>query len=529
MSYKATRISNGIFGYDVGLSGSTLLAFITACCATGFLLVGYDNGVFGGLVNTPSFQSTFNKPDDNTISNIVSLYEIGCFFGALSTFIIGDYLGRRGTIIIGSMWMIVGAIIQAAASDVGTMIAGRIICGVGMGIINATVPILQAETSPAISRGKLVAIDLTVLNIGIVLSYWIDYGFNYSSSVSAKAVAWRVPIALQCVFIVIIALIALIIPDTPRWLVKKGRIEDAAAVLERLLDEPKDSFQVQSQLTAIQSALEHEQHEAEKVSGWSRLIAPGGGMKDDSLRTRRRLLLACFIQAAQQLGGINGLIYYSSTLFQQSIGLDNKQSALLAGGLNMCLILGSTISFFLIDNVGRKKLLIPCIAGMSAVMAVQSGLVYKTQQPGADAVYGRAASAMLFIFELFFSIGFQATVWLIPSEVLPLSIRTKGSALSTASNWICNFAVVKFTPIAITNIRYKFYIIFAILNAAWLPIIAFFLPETARKSLEEMDEAFAVDGWHIDRMEGGARNKQAAVEMPNGQGQEGDSDMDQKI
>lgn len=529
MSYKVTRISNGIFGYDVGLSGSMLLAFITACCATGFLLVGYDNGVFGGLVNTPSFQSTFDNPDANTVSNIVSLYEIGCFVGALSTFIIGDYLGRRGTIIVGSIWMIAGAIIQAASSEVGVMIAGRIICGVGMGTINATVPILQAESSPALSRGKLVAVDLTVLNVGIVLSYWIDYGFNYSSNLSNKAVAWRVPIALQCVFIVIIALIALIIPDTPRWLVKQGRIEDATSVLERLLDEPRDSHLVQLQLNAIKAALEHEQHEAQKVSGWSRLIAPGGGFKDDNLRTRRRLLLACFIQGAQQLGGVNGLIYYSSTLFQDSIGLGNKQSAILAGGLNMSLILGSAISFFLIDRVGRKMLLLPCIAGMSAVMAVQTGLVYKAQQPNADAVYGRAASAMLFIFDLLFSVGFQATVWLIPSEVLPLSIRTKGSALSTASNWICNFAVVKFTPIAIKNIRYQLYIIFAVLNAAWLPIIAFFLPETACKSLEDMDEVFARDGWQIDRLEGGARENQAAAEMQKGRNPEADSDVEQKV
>ncbi|KAH0445982.1 hypothetical protein IEQ34_025181 [Dendrobium chrysotoxum] len=474
-------------------TGNWLMAIITACCATGFLLVGYDNGVFGGLVNTPSFKATFNDPDANTIGNIVSLYEIGCCVGALSTFYIGEKFGRRMAILFGSVWMIAGAIIQAACSSVGVMIAGRIICGIGMGIINATVPVLQAETSPAISRGKLVALDLTVLNCGIVLM----------AASGLQRPAWRVPIALQCVFIVIIAMIAFVIPDTPRWLVKKGRVEDATRVLERLRNGSRDEPRIADELAAIISALEHERNEASKVEGWKHLIAPGGGWKDDALRTRRRLFLACFIQAAQQLGGINALIYYSSTLFQDSIKLSNDQSALLAGGLNMCLILGSVISIFLIDVVGRKKLLLPCISGMALVMAVQTGLVWKTQQPGADAVFGRAASAMLFVFELFFSIGFQATVWLIPSEVLPLRIRTQGSALSTASNWICNFAVVKFTPSALQNIQWKVYIIFAILNAAWVPILAFFLPETARKSLEEMDEVFATDGWQIDQSEAG--------------------------
>ena len=360
--------------------------------------------------------------------------------------------------------------------------------------------------SPATSRGKLVAIDLTILNVGIVLSYWIDYAFNFSGSLAEKDLAWRLPIALQLIFVVLIVFITFAIPETPRWLIKRGRVEDATRVLERLHDQPRSSAKVMADLHGIQSALEHEQHEAHKVSGIAHLVAPGGGWKDDSLRTRRRLLLACFIQGAQQLGGINGLIYYSSTLFQQSIGLSNHDSALMAGGLNMCLILGSTISYFLIDRVGRKALLLPCILGMSLVMATQTGLVYRIQQGGDTAIFGRAASAMLFIFELFFSIGFQATVWLIPSEVLPLSIRTWGSALSTSVNWIMNFAVVKFTPIAIQNIGYQFYIIFAILNAAWLPVIYLFLPETANRTLEEMDEVFATDDWHLARVESAGRN-----------------------
>ncbi len=112
------------------------------------MLVGYDNGVMGGLVNGDDFKRTFNTNDANTLGNIVSLYEIGCFFGALATFVVGDYLGRRRTILLSSIFMIAGAIIQAACSTVGVMIAGRIISGLGMGAINSTVPILQAETSP---------------------------------------------------------------------------------------------------------------------------------------------------------------------------------------------------------------------------------------------------------------------------------------------------------------------------------------------------------------------------------------------
>ena len=143
--YTPQRVSSGLSGYDLNLRGKALLAAITACAATGFMLVGYDNGVMGGLVNTAAFQRTFDNPGADTISNIVSLYEIGCFVGALSTFGLGDPLGRRGTILFGAAWMVVGAIIQAASSSVGVMIAGRIITGVGMGAINSTVPILQVS------------------------------------------------------------------------------------------------------------------------------------------------------------------------------------------------------------------------------------------------------------------------------------------------------------------------------------------------------------------------------------------------
>ncbi|SPO31343.1 probable sugar transporter [Ustilago trichophora] len=497
--FTPRRIHNDYFGVDIGLRGNWLLTVITASCAAGFSLVGYDNGVMGGLIGLGEFKTTFKNPDANTIGNIVSLYEIGCFVGALATFVVGDFLGRRRTILISSLFMIAGAIIQAACSSVGIMILGRIISGLGMGAINSTVPILQAETSPAISRGQLVALDLTVLNIGIVVSYWVDYAFGFSGLTGSKI--WRIPIALQCVFIAILMVCTLIIPETPRWLASKGREAEAIAVLERLHNASIDSPEVQKSFAGIQQALEHER--AASNTGWNALFA------SDRIQTRKRLFLACFIQAAQQLSGINALIYYSGTLFSQSIGLDEHKSALLAGGLNMCLILGSVISIFLIDRVGRKKLLIPCIAGMSAVMCVQTGLVKKTQE-GGGAIYGRAASAMLFVFEFFFSLGFQATVWLIPSEVLPLLIRTKGSALSTASNWIFNFVVVKLVPSALENIRWKTYIIFAILNACWVPIIYFMLPETKGRNLEEIDELFTTDGWHIDTAHAAADTKAAA-------------------
>lgn len=264
----------------------------------------------GGLVETPAFRETFNEPNASTIGNIVSLYEIGCFFGAISTFITGERFGRRKTILIGSALMLFGAIVQAASHTVGVMILGRLISGLGMGAINATVPVLQAEMSPAWNRGAFVALDLTVLNIGIVLSYWVDYGFNFGASPANKdrmgTAVWRVPIALQCVFIVVVAVSAFIIPETPRWLAAKGRKHDAISVLVRLRARTAngDFIGVQDDFNAIEEAVAQERATANR--GWLSLVKPyGDSWRDDSMQTRKRLLLACFIQAAQQLGGIN--------------------------------------------------------------------------------------------------------------------------------------------------------------------------------------------------------------------------------
>lgn len=294
MTVQFKRVQHGAYGYDVGLSGRALLTAVTICCSLGFLLVGYDNGVMGGVIDTAAFDRTFKDPSAATTGNIVSLYEIGCFLGAMSTFVIGKPFGRRRAIMFGAVWMVVGAIIQAASTSVGVMILGRVVCGLGMGIINSTVGVLQAEMSPAISRGQLIAIDLVILNCGIVLSYWIDYGFNYSGLTGN--VTWRVPLALQCVFILGIFLVACIIPDTPRWYATVGRNDEARTVLARLRGKDEDDVQVQAEFEDIVNAMEHER--ATEAKGWKALIAPGGGWKDDNLRTRRRLLLACFIQVS---------------------------------------------------------------------------------------------------------------------------------------------------------------------------------------------------------------------------------------
>lgn len=352
--------------------------------------------------------------------------------------------------------MIIGAILQATAYTRAHMVVARIVSGVGMGFINSTVPVFQSEFSPKADRGFFVCMQLSTLNFGILLAYWTDYGF--SSHIGSYA--WRVPVILQCIFLVPMLLIIAIVPETPRWLASHDRGDESLAVLHRLHCKKMSDEEIRFLHTDIMHTVTVEKSIG--TGNWSDLL------KNDSLQSQRRFLIACAIQAFQQLGGINAIIYYSGTLFQKSVGFDQHMSALMAGFLQTWFFVASFIPWFLIDRIGRRPLLLSMISLMAAVMAVQTGLIYQVQYDTISAhAAGIAAAAMLFIFQGAFTIGFQATVWVYPTEILPLRLRQRGSSVSTACNWIMNYMIVQITPIAINNIGYQTYIIFAVLNGKY--------------------------------------------------------------
>lgn len=203
---------------------------------------------------------------------------------------------------------------------------------------------------------------------------------------------------------------------------------------------------------------------------------------------------------------------YAATLFKESIGFDDNMAALMSGFLQTWFFVASFIPWVLIDRIGRRPLLLSMIFVMACVFTIQCGLIYQVQHKTAvEHACGIAAAAMLFVYQGAFTIGFQATVWVYPSEILPLRLRQRGSSLSTASNWIINFAVVMFTPPSISNIGWRTYIIFAVLNFSFLPVIYWFYPETMGKQLEDMDRLFADQPGEFER-DSPSAGKQGAIE-----------------
>lgn len=419
----------------------------------------------------------------------VASYNVGCFIGAILCIFVGDLLGRRKTIFLGSSIMVVGAIIMTTAFELPHFIVGRIITGIGNGLNTSTVPTWQSECSKSHRRGQLVMIEGALITGGICISYWLDLGFSF---LDPSTVAWRFPIAFQIVFALIILAMVMNLPESPRWLILKGREDEAAEVLSALLDLPIDDPLVHHEFTTIK---EHVMQTASVA--WSELFV----MNED--RHLHRVVLAYVNQMFQQISGINLITYYAATIYETSIGLSGLVSRILAACNGTEYFLASWLPVFIIERAGRRPLMLFGAAGMSLSMVVLAVSTSYVGQTGP----GIVAAIFLFVFNTFFAWGWLGMTWLYPAEIVPLRIRAPANALSTSANWAFNFMVVMITPPAFESIGYKTYIIFAVMyvsilhllvarandlysNAFIFPVVYFFYPETAYRSLEEMDNIF---------------------------------------
>ncbi|GAO48299.1 general substrate transporter [Saitoella complicata NRRL Y-17804] len=457
--------------------GDALRMMISIAASSAFLLFGYDQGVFAGLIGGNAFKETF-PASTKTLGTIVAIYEVGCFFGAVLTFFVGEKLGRRWSIVVGLIIMLVGTVLQATAYGIPHMIVGRIVTGIGNGMNTSTVPMYQAETSKAHSRGRMVSIEGWFITVGIVISYWVTYG---TAGVPDGAIQFRLPIVLQALFAIITLILIFGLPESPRWLMNCGREVEAREVIALLEGVPIESEECERQFNDIKVSLS-----AESQGG---PIQFKEYFRGGEQQTFRRLLLAYGIQMMQQLTGINAVIFYSAYLLQNTLGLDRELSLIVGGCTGLCFFVFTFIPIIFIDKWGRRKPLIYG-AAFQAVCMCMIGVLIGVGGKSA----GTAAIIFVFLYIASYSgFGWVACPWLYPTEIVELRFRSKGTALATMSNWSWNFMVVEITPIGAETLGYKFFFIFMVFNACFVPLIYFFYPETAGKSLEELDLLFVTD------------------------------------
>lgn len=470
-----------------GMTGGWLTFWVTVACSADMALFGYDQGVFGGVNVTEDYLKTMGfGPTSSTLSTVTAIYDVGSFLGAVFSTWIGDRLGRKKTIMLGTTLMLVGAILQASSFGVPQIIVARIIAGIGNGFNTATAPLWQSETSKANMRGKLVVIEM-VCNIGgFSLSNWMTYGFSFLSG----PIVWRFPIAFQVVFMMVLYATVPWLPESPRWLVSKGRVEEAEQITADLESRPVNDPYIVTMLKEMQHAI---QHERESAVPWKDLFMGRSGGKSGT-KTLRRLFLGMGTQAMQQFGGINVTSYYLPTVLEQSVHLDASMARLIAAVNSVSYLIFGTLGIPVVENMGRRFLMLFSSAGQFVCYACITALIAHADPNTAQGTKcGKASIAFFFLYYVFFGFGWQGVPWLYPSEISSMGMRTRAAGLGAATNWIINFMVVEITPPGIGSLGWKFYIIWTVFNASFLPIIYFFYPETAGRTLEDMDRFFRED------------------------------------
>ncbi|KAH7305018.1 sugar transporter STL1 [Stachybotrys elegans] len=488
------------------LRGAALNWGIGVIASCGFLMFGYDQGVLSGLLTLDSFQRNqalmtplersnalcyhedgsrderYCHGDANTQAAGVAIYQIGCFLGAVVILFWGEAWGRRSSTFWGSLIMIIGGVMQAASFEYGLFVSGRVIGGIGNGMVTSTIPTWQSECARPERRGFLILLSGALISGGIMISYWVVYGFYFLEG----EVRWRFPVMFQSFFTVLVMIGLLYLPDSPRWLIMKGRTEDAREVISRLLDKEIDAPEVEVEVSQITTALSVQQ----QGGYFSRLVTRGPS------QNLRRTMLGVAAQFFQQICGINLITYYATFVFENSLGFGPELSRLLAALNGTEYFLASLVALPLIERVGRRKLMLFGAFGMMVSMAILGGTTSTgtTNEQGApqlSTTYGVTAVVFLFAFNTFFALGWLGMTWLYPAEVTNLQTRIQANALSTCSNWLSNFLIVMITPPAFANLQYRTYIMFAVFNAALIPCVYFYFPETSKRSLEEIDLYFA--------------------------------------
>ncbi|KAG9309221.1 general substrate transporter [Chiua virens] len=459
------------------LTGTALVAAITSVCSFGFWLFGYDQGVMSGVVVSQSWLAQMGYPSTVMIGTITSLYDIGAALGAIAAASSSERLGRKHTLIFGATILIIGSVLMGSAFERIQMMVGRIITGIGIGYITSVTPVYQSEITLPEHRGWLFCCQLTSMLGGIVLAYWMNYGFYFHSS-SAQ---WRFPLLFQCIFAVYVIAVTLWLPETPRWLMRHDPTPNrGTAVLAKLRGVSSDHPVVQHERADILDAIALE---AKEEGSWLDLF------RDHGIRENKRFYLAVGIQFMQQMTGINIVTYYAPTLFQQSLGMSQERSLFIGGFLQVWYLIASFVTWYTIDRIGRRKLWISMAYGQCLVLILEAICVkLNTSRASIGAVF------LVFAYEACFTWGWMATVWIYPPEVMPLKLRAKGAALAAAADFLGNFVVVQITPPALRNIGYKTYIIFAVFNFINAYIVWAFYPETAGLTLESVDDLFRRDG-----------------------------------
>ena len=447
------------------MSKTLLLYFIAAIAATGGLLFGYDTGVIN--VALPSLKQQFGLSPAQQ-GWVVGAVLLGGMIGPLFSSVLSDSLGRKKINILAALIFVVGSVITALADGMNALIGGRLMLGLAIGIVSSSVPLYLAEIAPSNIRGRLVTFFQFAITLGILVSFLCGYAF------ADQIEGWRSMFWAGFVPAIILFVGMLFVPESPRWLMKKGREAEARQVLERI----HEASNVQAEYDQMVQSLVAEQ---KNQRNWTELF---------SKRLRIPFLIGIGIFFIQQFSGINAVIYYSTEIFTMAGYAPTTTSTLATVGVGIVNVLSTLVAVSFLDRWGRKPILYTGLLGTAAALATIAFAFYFRASLGADTLKVLSIGGV-YVYIFFFAISLGPLGWLLIAEVYPLKIRGFAVAMGSFYHWIFDFCVSYSFPIMAASALgtsggiFMIYMSVVLLGLFFARYVVF---ETKGLSLEQIEE-----------------------------------------
>ncbi|KAJ5675189.1 uncharacterized protein N7477_005123 [Penicillium maclennaniae] len=468
-------------------TGSAVPAIVIGLfVAFGGVLFGYDTGTISGILAMKYWRSLFStgyiNPTDHfpdvtssQSSMIVSLLSAGTFFGALGAAPIADRFGRRLGMIMESFVFVFGVILQVASTSIPLFVAGRFFAGLGVGLLSATIPLYQSETAPKWIRGTIVGAYQLAITFGLLLAAIV----NNATKDRMDTGCYRIPVAIQFAWAIILVTGMIMLPETPRFLIKRDRHEEALKSLARLRRMDVNDPAIVAELSEIQA-----NHEFEMRLGNASYIEIFRGS------IGKRLATGCAIQALQQLAGVNFIFYYGTTFFQNS-GIQNSFVITLI--TNIINVVSTFPGLYMVEKWGRRPLLLFGAVGM----CVSQLIVAIVGTAASSTVANKVLIAFVCVYIFFFACSWGPVAWVVTGELFPLKARAKCLSITTATNWLLNWAIAYATPYMVNsgpgnaNLQSKVFFIWGGFCFICAVFVYTCIYETKGLSLEQVDELYA--------------------------------------
>ncbi|WP_332456553.1 sugar porter family MFS transporter [Petrimonas sp.] len=450
------------------------VTFLSVVAALGGFLFGYDTAVISGTVSQVSTQFS--------LTSLQSGWYVGCalvgsIIGVLFAGTLSDRFGRKRTMILSAFLFTLSAVGCAISSNLDQLVLYRIIGGVGIGIVSIVCPLYISEVSPASHRGRMVSLYQLAVTVGFLGAYLMNYSLlNFSVDFSSNNAllqkifgteVWRGMLGAETLPALMFFLIIFLIPESPRWLLVKDLESKAVSIFSRIYN---DTSVIAHQINETKSMLQ-----SERKSDWKILLTPG---------IFRAVIIGVAIAMLGQFMGVNAVLYYGPSIFETS-GLSSGDSLFYQSLIGMVNMGTSVLALLIIDKIGRKKLVYVGVSGM-IISLLLIGFYFMTGESlGLSSIF----LLVCFLLYIFFTAGsISAVIFVFLSEMYPTQIRGTAMSIAGLSLWIGTYLIGQLTPWMLDTLTPAgTFFLFAFMCFPYMLIVWRLMPETAGKSLEDIE------------------------------------------